>query len=85
MASYTVIWWPPALADLTTLWIDAANRDSITPAANVIDQALGDAPSKRGREIHEGLRKLTVAPLSVQFSIDEQDKRVTIWSVRSSQ
>jgi hypothetical protein len=81
-AQYTVIWWQPALDDLTTLWIDFTDREAINSATDEIDRILASAPATAGIDFHEGLRKLTIEPLEVQFSIDEADRKVTIWSTR---
>ena len=81
-AQYTVIWWQPALDDLAMLWVDASDREAVTATANEIDRVLAAAPSNKGIAVREGLRKLSVEPLEVQFSVEEDDCRVIIWSVR---
>ncbi len=82
MRGFTVIWWPPAQDDLALIWLDAKLRGAVAHAANKIDQELSEALDQKARAKHEGLRELTVQPLVVQFSIDDEDRQVTIWSVR---
>ncbi len=84
MRGFTVIWWPPAQDDLALIWLDANLRGAVADAANKIDRELSEAPDQKGRAKHEGLRELAVQPLVVQFSIDNDDRQVTIWSVRLS-
>lgn len=82
MKVFTVVWWPPAQSDLTELWITAVDRQAIADAANRIEVLLSKLPSAAGFEIAEGLRGLVEEPLYVQFSVDENDRIVTVGSVR---
>lgn len=82
MSRHTVIWWPPALDDLTVLWMDTNDRDSIRRAADAVDHILIENPSTKGSHVREGLRQLISYPLVVQFSVEEDDRTVTVWSVQ---
>ena len=82
MRGFTVIWWPPAQDDLALIWLDTNIRGRVADAANMIDRELSDTPSQKGIAKHEGLREIAVQPLVVQFSVDNEDRQVTIWSVR---
>ena len=82
MTDFTVIWWPPAQEDLATIWLNTSIRQAVTHAANEIERELGVNPEAKGESKHEGLRELAIAPLTVQFSTDADDRRVTIWSVK---
>jgi hypothetical protein len=82
MSRYTVIWWPPTLADLATLWMSYPNRQAIRIAADSIDQILAENPSTKGDEVREGLRRLVVPPLKVQFVVEDVDMQVRVLTVR---
>lgn len=82
MRDFTVIWWPPAEQDLTNLWIDSPDRQSIADATDRIEQELARTPLSSGKSVWEGLRSLTIDPLHVQFSVNDGDRKVTVWSVR---
>ena len=82
MREFTVTWWPPAEQDLTELWIASSNRQVIADAANDIEKRLAHSPITAGQTVSKGLRGLANEPLYVQFKVDEDDRKVTILSVR---
>jgi len=82
MTRYTVLWWPPARDDLALLWIESRERESVSEAANAIDRELAEDAAAKGAAIHEGLRRLVLESLEVAFSVDEEDRLTTVWSVR---
>jgi hypothetical protein len=51
MPKHTVVWWPPALDDLTVLWMHSNDRKSIQHAADAIDGALNADPSIKGSHV----------------------------------
>lgn len=82
MTVYTVTYTRNALQTLARLWLNAINRNAVTRAGDSIDQILrGDAPRK-GAPIGAVLRQLTIAPIVVEFTVDEGNRLVTIWSTR---
>jgi hypothetical protein len=82
MIRYTVTFTNKALDALARLWLAASDRHAITTAAAEIDSELRlDAPTK-GFNIERGYRQLVVSPLVVDFSLEEGDCIVTVWSVR---
>ena len=84
MKQFTVTWWQDAQNDLTNLWISASDPKAVSRAADEIDRLLAREPTSVIVDQHEGLCRTTVEPLTVQFSIDDLDRRVTVWSVRRS-
>jgi hypothetical protein len=84
MSRYTVTYGNVAQDDLAREWLRATDRRSVTKATHEIDRILANEPHSKGTDVSEGLRKLIVEPLVVQFSVEEADRRVTIWSVRST-
>jgi len=82
MIRYTVTYTGDARDQLAIAWLDSSARSDITSVSNAIDQVLAiDAPTK-GEQVSEGLRRLIIPPLLVQFTVDEHDRIVTVWSVR---
>jgi hypothetical protein len=79
---YTLIWWESADEELTRLWLASQERSRITEAAREIDRLLANQAGFIGDEVHEGLRALEVEPLRVQFSVDDDDRLVRVWTVR---
>jgi hypothetical protein len=83
MIRFTVTYTREALNALAREWLDSADRGAVTQAGDDIDRQLCfDAPDK-GEEVREGLRRLVVHPLQIQFTVEENDRTVTIWTVRA--
>jgi len=82
MTRYTVTWWQESRDELARLWLRSENKAAITLAANTIDQTLSADPMHHGEQSHEGLLRLVVEPLHVQFSVNEGDRLVQVWFVR---
>ena len=83
MIRYTVTYTRNALSALAREWLNAADRRAVTDAGDEVDRQLAfDAPDK-GEEVREGLRRLVVPPLQVQYTVHENDRTVTVWTVRA--
>ncbi len=82
MKRYTVIWWQAADDELLRLWLASSERSRITDASREIDKLLSSQGNSIGEEVHEGLRVLEVEPLRIQFSVEEEDRVVRVWTVR---
>jgi hypothetical protein len=82
MTRYTVTATPKAENDLARLWLSASNRGAVAQAADTMDRLLRDDASQKGYDAGQGVRQLIVSPLLAEFSVDEEDRRVTIWSIR---
>jgi hypothetical protein len=81
MIRYTVTYTRGALSRLAREWMNSSDRQAITEAGDEIDRRLlFDAPEK-GEAKRDGLRQLVVRPLQVEFSVNDDDRLVTIWSV----
>jgi hypothetical protein len=82
MTRYTVTYTRTAFNALAGQWLNADDRRAVTLAGDEIDRQLSvDAPNK-GELQREGFRRLVVSPLEVLFTVEEDDRLVTIWSVR---
>ncbi len=82
MIHYTVTYIEDARDQLAEIWLEVLDRSAVAKADDEIDRILKDDASLKGTEVREGLRQLVVPPLKVQFTIEEDDRLVTIWSVR---
>ena len=82
MKQFTVVWYNDAQNDLADLWMSAVDPGAVARSADEIDRQLARDPKSVTEANHEGLCSLSVEPLVVQYSIDELDCRVTVWTVR---
>ncbi len=78
--NYTVVWRPTAERALAQIWVDAADRQAVTDAANLIDAMLGTSPHEVGESRAGDTRILTVMPLSIYYDIHEEDRLVAVWA-----
>ena len=83
--NYALIWPHETLNDLAAAWLASADRDAITEASHLIEQALMSQPltygSPRGASV---TRMAYEPPLGVEFEIIEDDKKVRmlrVWSL----
>jgi hypothetical protein len=78
MNPFIVVWWEYAQSRLAVEWLNAMDRGAITQAANEIDRRLAADPTSCAESGHEELYRITVRPLTVQFTIDHVNRAVTI-------
>jgi hypothetical protein len=78
---YTVVWHQKAHDELASLRLASADRTAIAAAANTIDSQLAVDAHKKGIHAIEGLRQLTVPPLRVLFSVNQNDRLVWVANV----
>jgi hypothetical protein len=83
MKSFTVVWWEFAQSRLAELWLQSDDKAAVTRAAGEIDRRLAADPWSCIERDHEGLSRMTVPPLSVQFTIDDDHRGVIVWTARS--
>ena len=81
MNAYHVQWIPYSRAKLAAAWLSANNRNAITRAQHVIDQALAKDPKAAGRELSEGLWRIERLPLVAFYEIDDANKTVTVTDI----
>ena len=58
------------------------DRDEVTAATAKVDALLANGPGATSQLVYEGLRKLSVQPLTVFFDVREDDRLVEIVRVR---
>ncbi len=77
---FTVTWHPSAIGELAQIWLDAADRDSVTQATNAIDHVLALDPHDKGEEFY-GDRLFVATPLAVTFAVYDDDRIVQVLQV----
>jgi hypothetical protein len=80
--NYSVDWSPAARSALAMVWIQSPDRQAVTAAQARIDQLLAADPFGRSTPVSEGLYAIEVRPLRAQFEVSEDDRVVTVVSVR---
>jgi hypothetical protein len=78
---FTVRWGQPALNQLATIWTQASDRTAITAATTRIDQRLRTDPEDQGESRDAGRRILLEAPLGVTFTVQPDDRAVSVLTV----
>jgi hypothetical protein len=81
MTRYTVTALPSVEDDLARIWLSAPDRKAVSRASDEIDQILAEDAPLKGEEAGEKLRRLVVPPLVAEFTVEEDDRKVTIWSI----
>ena len=82
MTRYTVVHARLVETELADLWLASADPGAITQASNQIDaELLYDADCK-GEVVRGQLRMLEVLPLWAYYTVQPDDRLVTLWSVR---
>jgi len=74
MIKYTVVWHGRAQDELARLWIETADRRSVSIAANAIDLELASDAQRKGVHVTGDLRHLAIAPLQILFAVSEPDR-----------
>jgi hypothetical protein len=76
--NWTVEWLPDAEDALAEAWLQAPDPQAVTAAQAQIDRLLARDPQANGQHLHEGLYQITLAPLTVFYSIDAAQRRVEV-------
>lgn len=71
--------WHAVEDDLAALWVNAADRQDITDAANLIERIIKNDPLKAGEAREGNTRILIVQPLAVLYDVIVDDCRVVVW------
>jgi hypothetical protein len=78
---WTVIWLPPARAQLVDLWIQAPDRQAVNDAVDVIDAELRIDGDTKGIPLGRFL-VFTHEPLSVLYEVLPDDCMVRVVAVK---
>jgi hypothetical protein len=80
--NYDVDWGPVAENMLAAIWLAAPDREAVTVASDVLDQAMADDPLTLGESRESSVRRVAFEPpLGVEFEVIEDDKRVVVQGV----
>jgi hypothetical protein len=74
---YTVVSAPDADDQLAAIYYQAPDKAAVRAASNAIDRFLKDDADRKGRPRNED-RTLTIAPLTVVFTVSSDDRLVVI-------
>lgn len=80
--SFRVRWKRVAQNQLAALWLDSTNRQAVTAAAHAVDTSLRRDPVSCGESRSGNRRVLFEPPLVVAFEVHEDQRKVTVISVR---
>jgi hypothetical protein len=76
--NYAVRWLPTAEEELTTLWLNSANRSRVTQAAHRLDLQLQHNPAQLGESRPDGLRIHFAPPLGALFRVQAAPQIVEV-------
>jgi hypothetical protein len=82
---FTIVWQEEAEQELCTLWMEAADRQSLADAADRIDRELQRNPASFGELQPDGSYELKVYPIKIRYDVLPDDCRVTVLTVWMSQ
>ncbi|MFM9966346.1 MAG: hypothetical protein ACKV2Q_34655 [Planctomycetaceae bacterium] len=83
MTRFTVVWKADALDDLADIWLKSGDRDRIVSVAESIDLELTVDPNWKSEELSEGLLALTLPPLRIIFAINDADRQVEVYQIKT--
>lgn len=78
---YTVVWIESAEAELARIWTASANREAVRAAADEIDASLRIRPRDVGESRADEFRVLLIAPIAVNYSVNDEDAMVVVAEV----
>jgi hypothetical protein len=79
---FTVVRKPAAERQLTEIWLEATDRNSVTAATKALESALSTRPDDVGESRPLDCRIAFVAPLALTFRVTVADRLVEVVSVR---
>jgi len=82
VTNYHVRWEQETEAQLTRIWLTSHPRAAVTKAQADADRLLAQDPYRHSRFVSEGLYRLDIPPLAIDFTIDDAARTVTVESVR---
>lgn len=82
--SYSIIWSDDAEQQLADTWMNAADPNAVTAAANRIDYLLSRDPLGQGESRDGNDRIAFEGPLGVIYQVDSAAQQVTVVSVGPS-
>ena len=84
MTPYLMVWEPVAESMLADVWMDSANPNSVTVDQAESDRLLSLDPFQHGRLLSEGLYRIQVGSLLINFEVAVDARIVIVTWVRPS-
>jgi len=78
---YELVWTEDAQQRLAAVWVASDNRNGVTRATDEIDNTLERFPANAGECLFDTVRELEEPPLSVEFEVMEEEKKVVVMNV----
>ena len=78
---FRVIWEPESSNDLHLTWVLARDPSSVRAARDAAEELLAADPYKAGEHVSEGLWRMSLPPLRLQYSINSTERTVTVNTV----
>jgi hypothetical protein len=82
MRGFTVVWHKSAEDHLADLWITSLAPNTVTRAANSLENELRAHPESLGSAYHKSTRIAYVYPLEILFRVNADDRIVEVLGVR---
>lgn len=79
---YTIEWTPPAEAELASVWMAASDQAGVTAAVAAPERRLETHPLRCGKPRTASVNRTDYeAPLGIDFTVIEDDKKVIVLAV----
>lgn len=79
---YQVLYRPVAEQELATIWLASPDRNAVTRAAGLLEQALTRSPLTLGESRSSSVHRVAFhAPIGIEYEVIEDDKRVVVQGV----
>jgi hypothetical protein len=69
---------PGAERELTDIWLRAVDRNSVTSASDAIESRLSRDPFQGTEFLFDTVRRLILAPLGVDFEVNESERHIIV-------
>ena len=79
--TWTVIYRPSAHDELATIWLNAADQQAVTNAADAIDRVLARNPLDAGESRGESTRIIIERPLTALYDVFPDDNLVSVFAI----
>ncbi len=82
MTRYTVVYPTRVMNQLAEACLEASDKNAVSIAAQQLEVESSVDASTKGRDHHEGLREIAIAPLLAYFTVSESDRVVEVARLR---
>jgi hypothetical protein len=82
VSAFTVDWDDDALQLLAAVWMQAADKQDVSDAIDAAEALLARDPLANGRTLSEGLYRIDVPPVIINYTVDTGAHHVEIVWIR---